>query len=133
GRGLRKLGKPIGLAGKLFVYIRSMEGWGGGMWFRVLAARYGVVRGRVKEGGRGESSWWREIVKIRDDIGGLGGVCVKVSGQWGGYIFLDRPLVRRDSLVCVGVVETVVGVGGEDVGGVSNFTSQCLAAGTFHR
>ncbi|MCI20652.1 receptor-like kinase, partial [Trifolium medium] len=44
-----------------------------GLWFRVLAARYGVERGSLKEGGRGGSSWWREIVKIRDGIGGLRG------------------------------------------------------------
>ncbi|MCH91367.1 receptor-like kinase, partial [Trifolium medium] len=39
----------------------------GGLWFRVLAARYGM------EGGRNGSSWWREIVKIRDGVGGLEG------------------------------------------------------------
>ncbi|GAU38071.1 hypothetical protein TSUD_318650 [Trifolium subterraneum] len=44
-----------------------------GLWFRVLAARYGVERGRVREGGRRGSSWWREIVRIRDTGGGLGG------------------------------------------------------------
>ncbi|MCI91815.1 RNA-directed DNA polymerase (Reverse transcriptase), partial [Trifolium medium] len=32
----------------------------GGLWFRVLAARYEVERGR------NGSSWWREIVKIQD-------------------------------------------------------------------
>ncbi|MCI04539.1 cysteine-rich receptor-like protein kinase, partial [Trifolium medium] len=36
-------------------------------------ARYGVERGRVREGGRNGSSWWREIARIRDGIGGLGG------------------------------------------------------------
>ncbi|GAU51451.1 hypothetical protein TSUD_413480 [Trifolium subterraneum] len=41
----------------------------GGMWFRVLAARYVVERGRLREGGRNGSSWWREIVRIRDGIG----------------------------------------------------------------
>ncbi|MCI05300.1 C-terminal binding protein, partial [Trifolium medium] len=29
----------------------------GGSWFRVLAARYGVERGRLREGGRKGSSW----------------------------------------------------------------------------
>jgi hypothetical protein len=44
-----------------------------GLWFRVLAARYGVERGRLREGeGRG-SSWRREIVKIRDGVEGPGG------------------------------------------------------------
>ncbi|GAU36717.1 hypothetical protein TSUD_217740 [Trifolium subterraneum] len=41
----------------------------GGLWFRVLAAHYGVERGRLREGGRNGSSWWREIVRIRDGIG----------------------------------------------------------------
>ncbi|MCI59126.1 hypothetical protein A2U01_0080381, partial [Trifolium medium] len=45
----------------------------GGLWFKVLAARYGVERGRVREGGRMRSSWWREIVSIRDGRGDLGG------------------------------------------------------------
>ncbi|MCI80878.1 hypothetical protein A2U01_0102149, partial [Trifolium medium] len=38
----------------------------GGLWFMVLAARYGMKRGRLREGeGRG-SSWQREIAKIRE-------------------------------------------------------------------
>ncbi|MCI64663.1 non-LTR retrotransposon transposase, partial [Trifolium medium] len=45
----------------------------GGLWFRVLAARYGVERGRLKAGGRNGSPWWREIVRIRDGVDGLGG------------------------------------------------------------
>ncbi|GAU40919.1 hypothetical protein TSUD_297250 [Trifolium subterraneum] len=43
------------------------------MWFRVLAARYGVERGSLRAGERRRSSWWREIACIRDDGGGLGG------------------------------------------------------------
>ncbi|GAU14165.1 hypothetical protein TSUD_169910 [Trifolium subterraneum] len=42
------------------------------LWFRVLAARYGVERGRLREGGRRGSSWWREIANVRDGEGGLG-------------------------------------------------------------
>ncbi|MCI43266.1 putative non-LTR retroelement reverse transcriptase, partial [Trifolium medium] len=45
----------------------------GELWFRVLATRYGVERGRLREGGRKGSSWWREIVNIRDGRGDLGG------------------------------------------------------------
>ncbi|MCI93778.1 hypothetical protein A2U01_0115076, partial [Trifolium medium] len=45
----------------------------GGMWFRVLAARYGAERGCLKAGGRRGSSWWREIVTIGDGVDGLGG------------------------------------------------------------
>jgi hypothetical protein len=40
----------------------------GGLWFRVLAARYGVDRGRLREAGRRGSSLWREIASIRGVI-----------------------------------------------------------------
>ncbi|GAU16302.1 hypothetical protein TSUD_299340 [Trifolium subterraneum] len=43
-----------------------------GLWYRVLAARYGVERGRLRDGGRRGSSWWREIARIRDSGGGIG-------------------------------------------------------------
>ncbi|KAK2449167.1 hypothetical protein QL285_008386 [Trifolium repens] len=43
----------------------------GGLWFRVLVARYGVEQGRLREGGRMGSAWWREIVRIRDGAGGI--------------------------------------------------------------
>ncbi|KAK2370537.1 hypothetical protein QL285_083581 [Trifolium repens] len=43
----------------------------GGLWFRVLAARYGLEGGRVRTGGRVGSAWWREIVRIRDGGSGL--------------------------------------------------------------
>ncbi|PNX89106.1 hypothetical protein L195_g045223 [Trifolium pratense] len=36
------------------------------LWFRVLAARYGVEGGRLREGGQRGSSWWREITRIRE-------------------------------------------------------------------
>ncbi|KAK2367069.1 hypothetical protein QL285_065630 [Trifolium repens] len=42
----------------------------GGLWFRVLEARYGVEQGRLREGGRMGSAWWREIGRIRDGVGG---------------------------------------------------------------
>ncbi|MCH81957.1 kinesin-like protein [Trifolium medium] len=45
----------------------------GGLWFRVLAARYGVEKWCVRAGGRSGSSWWREIVRIRDGVDDLGG------------------------------------------------------------
>ncbi|CAJ2647682.1 unnamed protein product [Trifolium pratense] len=44
-----------------------------GLWFRVLAARYGVEGGRLRDGGRRGSLWWREIVSIRDGVGEPGG------------------------------------------------------------
>ncbi|PNX83427.1 hypothetical protein L195_g039469, partial [Trifolium pratense] len=43
----------------------------------VLAARYRVERCRLREGGRSESSWWREIGKIRDDTRGVIPLCVR--------------------------------------------------------
>ncbi|GAU42165.1 hypothetical protein TSUD_89640 [Trifolium subterraneum] len=57
-------------------FNKSMEG----LWFRVLAARYGVERGRLCVGGRSGSSWWREVARIRDGVG-------EVEGGWfGGHI-----------------------------------------------
>ncbi|PNX76937.1 cysteine-rich receptor-like protein kinase, partial [Trifolium pratense] len=44
-----------------------------GMWFRVLAARYGVEGGRLRVGGRHGSMWWREIASIREGDEGSGG------------------------------------------------------------
>jgi len=41
------------------------------LWFKVLSLRYGEERGRLREGGKMGSAWWREIVKIRE------GICVK--------------------------------------------------------
>ncbi|MCI56814.1 non-LTR retrotransposon transposase [Trifolium medium] len=44
----------------------------GGMWYRVLVARYGEAAERLVAGVRSGSLWWREISKIRDgeNIGG---------------------------------------------------------------
>ncbi|GAU19481.1 hypothetical protein TSUD_77250 [Trifolium subterraneum] len=36
-----------------------------GLWFRVLVARYGMERGRIRDGGRRGSTWWREIACIQ--------------------------------------------------------------------
>ena len=40
-----------------------------GLWRKVLVARYGVADGGLEDGGRSCSSWWWEIVRIRDGIG----------------------------------------------------------------
>jgi hypothetical protein len=40
-----------------------------GMWCRVLVSRYGELMGRVQQGGRGVSSWWKEIARLRDGSG----------------------------------------------------------------
>ncbi|GAU46852.1 hypothetical protein TSUD_241610 [Trifolium subterraneum] len=37
-----------------------------GLWFRVLVARYRMEGGRLREGGRRGSSWWREIVRLME-------------------------------------------------------------------
>ncbi|CAJ2643991.1 unnamed protein product [Trifolium pratense] len=44
-----------------------------GLWFRVLTARYGFEEGRLCEGGQRGSVWWREIARIREGEGELGG------------------------------------------------------------
>ncbi|PNX61407.1 receptor-like kinase, partial [Trifolium pratense] len=43
-----------------------------GLWFRVLAGRYRVERGRLCEGGARGSTWWRELARIRDGGGEAG-------------------------------------------------------------
>jgi hypothetical protein len=45
---------------------------GEGLWFRVLAARYGVQGWRLSGGGYRGSLWWREITSIREgkELGG---------------------------------------------------------------
>ncbi|MCH91168.1 cytochrome P450 [Trifolium medium] len=53
----------------------------GGLWFRVLATRYGMKRGRLREGGGRGSSWRREIARIREGVGGLGESVVKQVGD----------------------------------------------------
>jgi hypothetical protein len=45
----------------------------GGLWYRVLAARYGEVTGRLAGGGQRDSTWWREVSRIRDGVGVVGG------------------------------------------------------------
>jgi len=40
-----------------------------GLWYRVLKARYGEVGGRIKEGGRNASRWWRMICNVREGSG----------------------------------------------------------------
>jgi hypothetical protein len=65
------------------------------MWFRVLTARFGVERDRLRDGGRRGSPWWMEIARIRDGVGGLGGgwfrehVSRKVGGGSDTYFWTD--------------------------------------------
>jgi len=44
----------------------------GGLWYRVLVARYGEAEERLDDGGHSGSTWWKEVVKIRDGVGGGG-------------------------------------------------------------
>ncbi|GAU49469.1 hypothetical protein TSUD_91410 [Trifolium subterraneum] len=53
-----------------------------GLWFRVLAARYELDGGRLREGGRRWSSWWREIARLRE-----GG---ELEGRWFGEHVSNR-------------------------------------------
>lgn len=44
-----------------------------GLWYRVLTATYGEEGGRICEGRRGASTWWENILRLRDEIGmGIG-------------------------------------------------------------
>jgi len=67
GLGVRKLREfNIALLGKwCWRLLVDREG----LWRRVLVARYGVADGGLEARGRSCSSWWREIVRIRDEIG----------------------------------------------------------------
>jgi len=45
-----------------------------GLWYRVLKARYEEEGGRLKEGRRDSSVWWRMLSAIRSGVGsGEGG------------------------------------------------------------
>ena len=38
------------------------------LWFKVLSARYGLVDGRLRGGGRKASNWWHDLeVLSRED------------------------------------------------------------------
>ena len=40
-----------------------------GLWYHVLKARYSEERGRLKEGGRHGSLWWRTLCDVRGGVG----------------------------------------------------------------
>jgi hypothetical protein len=67
-----------------------------GLWYRVLVARYGEEAGRLEVGGRSTSSWWKEVVKIRDGMGeGEGSwfeerVSKRVGNGVSTYFWYDR-------------------------------------------
>ncbi|PNX70724.1 receptor-like kinase, partial [Trifolium pratense] len=80
------------------------------MWFRVLAARYGVEGGRLRDGGRRGSLWWREIASIREGVGEPGDgwfgehVVRRVRGDL-DTLFWTGPWVDETPL-CVRLSET---------------------------
>jgi len=44
----------------------------GSIWYKVLVAWYGEVGGRLNEGGRYNSLWWKELVGVVCRGTGLG-------------------------------------------------------------
>ncbi|GAU40914.1 hypothetical protein TSUD_297200 [Trifolium subterraneum] len=74
-----------------------------GLWFRVLAARYGMERGSLRAGGRRRSSWWREIASIRDGGGGIGegGLGSTCRKRWEmGHILFSRLILGWMGFFC---------------------------------
>ncbi|GAU15866.1 hypothetical protein TSUD_40870 [Trifolium subterraneum] len=61
----------------------------GGLWYRVLSARYGEEAGRLAVGGRRVSSWWRGISRIRDGE--------STSGSWFAESIARRAGDGRDT------------------------------------
>ncbi|GAU38822.1 hypothetical protein TSUD_356730 [Trifolium subterraneum] len=138
-----------------------------GLWFRVLAARYGLERSRLRDGGRRGSSWWRKIACIRDGGGGdrggwFGEHISKKVGDGSDTFFWTDPWVDGTTL-CerfgrlfdlaeaksasvaemfaawvgrwqrgVSVEAAAEGVGGGDVGEVSDFTFYFYLTFTLH-
>ena len=66
-----------------------------GLWFKVLSYHYGEDSGWFIEGGRDGSSWWREVVQIRDGLGVEGGswfeesIQKKADNDFNTYFWID--------------------------------------------
>jgi len=67
GLGVRRVGAfNVSLLGK-WCWRMQMEKEG--LWYRVLKARYGEEGGRIREGGRQASIWWKTVRHIREGLG----------------------------------------------------------------
>ncbi|GAU49175.1 hypothetical protein TSUD_133700 [Trifolium subterraneum] len=115
----------------------------GGLRVRKLTEFNVALLGQLREGRDRGSSWWREIVKIREGVGGLGGgwfreSVVKRVGVGATTFFWTDPWLGGIPL-CerlgggVGVKEATMGVEGGDVGGVSYLTFEFLFSGSVSR
>jgi hypothetical protein len=70
GLGVRKLKEfNVALLGKWCLRMLMERD---GLWYHVLVARYSDVGGRLEEGGRSCSSWWKEVGRIREGSGDVG-------------------------------------------------------------
>ncbi|GAU51257.1 hypothetical protein TSUD_98780 [Trifolium subterraneum] len=69
-----------------------------GLWFRVLGARYGMEGGRIRDGGRRGSSWWKDITRIREggelEGGWFGDNVSKRVGDGSDTLFWTDPWVE---------------------------------------
>ncbi|MCH85621.1 cysteine-rich receptor-like protein kinase [Trifolium medium] len=93
---------PIGVDLRRLGFWDPVNGAGGYWWIEVVCGLecwkllVGLEKGRVTEGGRGGSSWWREIVRIWDgDRGVRGGwfgesVSKKVGDGSDTFFWTDR-------------------------------------------
>jgi len=66
------------------------------LWYRVLKAHYGEEGGRIREGGRQSSVWWKTVCHIREGIGvGVGSwfednIRRVVGDEWNTLFWYDR-------------------------------------------
>jgi len=67
GLGVRRIGAfNLALLGKWCWRMMSKKE---GLWYRVLKTWYGEVGGRLQEGGRNTSSWWRMLSRVWEGVG----------------------------------------------------------------